>query len=311
MPAERAKRYWRGVNGILLLDKPTGVSSNQALQIVRRAFSAAKAGHTGNLDVAASGLLPLCFGEATKVCGFLLDSDKRYHTWVKLGQTTTTGDIEGEITGTSAVLPGIADIEAALAQLRGPLLQVPPMYSALKHAGQPLYKLARQGIEIERKARPIEIFSLDLVQHVGDQLALDIRCSKGTYIRSLAITLGEILGCGAHLSALRRLEAGPFDIGKASPLRLFQVEDYATADYDELLIPMDVALTGLPSVALEPAGVLRFRQGQPVHCPDCKSGAATVRVYEGQGLFLGIGALSEDGIVRPKRLVNSGLTEQT
>ena len=302
----RTARVRRAVNGILLLDKPMGLSSNQALQIVRRAFGAAKGGHTGNLDVAASGLLPLCFGEATKVCGFLLDSDKRYHTTVKLGQTTSTGDIEGEITSSCERIPtGREDIEQALALLRGPIQQIPPMYSALKHAGQPLYKLARQGIEIERKARAVQIYQMDLVQHEGDLLALDIRCSKGTYIRSLAVSLGEILGCGAHVVALRRLEAGPFGIAQASGLEVFQSARYTLVDYEELLIPMDVALAKLPPITLDASAAHRFRLGQAVDCPGTGVKACVAsRIYHESGQFLGMGTPDAIGRLHPNRLVN-------
>ncbi len=303
--ASRASKL-RAVNGILLLDKPLGISSNQALQIVRRAFAAAKGGHTGNLDVAASGLLPLCFGEATKVCGFLLASDKRYHAVVKLGQTSTTGDSEGEITATGGCLPQeLATIEQALNLLRGPIQQIPPMYSALKHAGRPLYKLARQGIEIERKARPVQIYQLDLVEHNKDTLALDIRCSKGTYIRSLAISLGEILGCGAHLAALRRLQAGPFEITQAHSLEIFQAARYTPAEYTELLIPMDVALANLPQITLTAGAAQRFRQGQAVECPDFPGPTCEVpsRIYHEAGPFLGMGSVDATGRLHPKRLV--------
>lgn len=300
------KRRWRPVHGILLLDKPTGLSSNQALQVVRRALGAAKGGHTGNLDVAASGLLPLCFGEATKVCAFLLDADKRYQAVVKLGETTTSGDAEGEVVTRSAHRPAaVEEVEAALGTLRGPLAQVPPMFSALKHAGQPLYKLARQGIEIPRKARAVEIHALDLTFFDGEQVGLDIRCSKGTYIRSLAISLGERLGCGAHLTALRRLEAGPFDISRATALDVFQDPAYSQSMLEELLFPMDRALEGLPRTELGAAAAAGFRQGQVVAG---ETGAlapeALVRVYDAAGVFLGMGVVAAGGRVQPRRLVN-------
>jgi tRNA pseudouridine55 synthase len=297
---------WRAVDGILLLDKPLGISSNQALQVVRRAYAAAKGGHTGNLDVAASGLLPLCFGEATKICGFLLDSDKRYQAVVKFGQTSSTGDSEGEITATGGPLPtDRAIIEQALDLLRGPIQQVPPMYSALKHAGQPLYKLARQGIEIARKARAVQIYQLDLVDHAEETVALDIRCSKGTYIRSLAISLGEILGCGAYLAALRRLEAGPFVITQAHSLEIFRAAQYTVQEYAELLMPMDVALAHLPRITLTSAAALRFCHGQSVDCSDSTDMACEVplRIYHEAGPFLGMGSLDAGGRLRPKRLV--------
>ncbi|MGD9600565.1 MAG: tRNA pseudouridine(55) synthase TruB [Gammaproteobacteria bacterium] len=308
---EHARRHtriaWRRVNGILLLDKPPGVSSNGALQVVRRALRAAKGGHTGNLDVAASGLLPLCFGEATKVCAYLLDSDKRYHANVRLGVVTRTGDAEGEVTASCASRPAdSAEIEAVLETLRGRQLQVPPMYSALKHQGRPLYELARRGVEIERSPREISVYALELLHFDGETLTLDVRCSKGTYVRSLAVALGERLGCGAHLSGLRRLVAGPFSVDDAVPLRVFSDGLYREDALTELLRPMDSALGDLPRIELSGVELRRFGQGQCVPLPVGASPGGTVRVYETGGAFRGIGGVDPDGMLRPRRLLNVG-----
>lgn len=293
----------RQVNGILLLDKPDGISSNHALQVVRRAFNAAKAGHTGNLDVAASGLLPICLGEATKVCGFLLESNKRYHAEIQLGKTSTTGDREGEIRDTGSAVPtSELQLEGALAGLRGSISQVPPMYSALKRNGQPLYKLARKGLEVERQPRQVHIHQLDLVQQSGSCLGLDIVCSKGTYIRSLAVTLGERLGCGGYLSALRRIAAGPFDITQAHPLDLFATRRYSAEDYDDLLLPMDTALGAIPRLTLNDNEAMHLKLGQPIQLADGPSVGA-VRLYGRDQEFIGMGTVDSCGRLKPTRLL--------
>ena len=296
---------WRKVDGILLLDKPPGISSNGALQVVRRALRAAKGGHTGNLDVAASGLLPLCFGEATKVCGFLLESDKRYHASVRLGEVTRTGDAEGEVIASSLSRPrDAAEIEAALDSLRGAQMQVPPMYSALKHGGRPLYELARRGVEVARAPREISVYALELLHFDGETLTLDVHCSKGTYVRSLAVALGERLGCGAHLAGLRRLVAGPFSVVDAVPLRTFSEGLYPEDALDELLRPMDTALGGLPRVELTGEDSHRFRQGQRVRVsPGLGPEGATARVYDASGAFCGIGVVEPGGVLQPQRLL--------
>jgi tRNA pseudouridine55 synthase len=296
----------RNVDGILLLDKPPGISSNHALQRVRRAFAAAKAGHTGNLDVAASGLLPLCLGEATKVCGFLLDADKRYQALVAFGAETSTGDVEGEVIRRTDRVPASAtEIQAALAQLEGEQWQVPPMYSALKHHGQPLYRLARQGIEIERAPRRITIHALDLLRHEDGQALIDVRCTKGTYVRSLAVSLGELLGCGAHLAGLRRLDAGPYDITRAHPLSLFEPGAYPPEALAELLLPADSALTSLPALTLNGDTARRLGLGQRVRVPEATGPGVLVRLYDLDGRFLGVGECEADQMVRPRRLTAS------
>ena len=302
----RAPR-WRSVDGILLLDKPVGVSSNQALQIVRRALRAAKGGHTGSLDVAASGLLPLCFGEATKVCAFLLDADKRYRAEIRLGRTTTTGDREGTTTATCEDIPTSAEaVTAALAGFKGKIAQVPPMFSALKRHGQPLYKLARKGLEVERAPRTVRIHHLELVHYETSVVTIDVRCSKGTYIRSLAVDLGEVLGCGAHLAALHRLEAGPFAVTSAHPLELFANANDDLADFVSLLVPADQALSKLPAVTLAADDEPRMLHGQAIKCRESASAQGLVRIYGATGHFLGVGFIGPDARLEPRRLMRAG-----
>ena len=301
-----SRKRGRNVDGILLLDKPPGISSNHALQRVRRAFDAAKAGHTGNLDVAASGLLPLCLGEATKVCGFLLDADKRYQALVAFGAETSTGDVEGEIIRrTDRVPASAAEIELALTQLEGEQWQVPPMYSALKRQGQPLYRLARQGIEVERAPRRITIHALALLHHEGAQALIDVRCSKGTYVRSLAVSLGELLGCGAHLAGLRRLEAGPYELTRAHPLSMFEAGAYSADALAELLLPADSALIGLPALVLGPEQARRLTLGQRIRVAETTGVGVLVRLYDIPGRFLGVGECEAEHWVRPRRLTAS------
>ena len=296
---------WRAVNGILLLDKPIGLSSNQALQQVRRAFQAAKAGHTGTLDVAASGLLPICFGTATKVCSFLLDADKRYHAEIRFGQTTTTGDREGEVIATASAVPStVEEVLAALSGFHGEILQTPPMYSALKYHGQPLYKLARQGIEIERAARTVQIHRLALLHYSAGLAAIDVSCSKGTYIRTLAVALGEVLGCGAHLAGLHRVATGPFNVTAAHPLSLFTTTNYELGDYDGLLLAPDQALSGYSEVTIDAAQAQRVAHGQPIHCAAHAHEPHVVRIYGPAKQFIGMGVLGPDGTLAPKRLMS-------
>lgn len=293
----------RRVSGIVLLDKPVGLSSNDALQRVRRAFRAQKAGHTGNLDVAAGGLLPICLGEATKVCAFLLDAEKRYRAEFKLGIVTTTGDREGEVVSRAAeVRVARPEVEAALARFRGEIEQVPPMYSALKHAGQPLYKLARKGASVPRNARRVTIHRLELVYCDGDVVGVDVVCSKGTYIRTLAEAVGEALGCGAHMSGLQRSGVGPYDLKDAYPLPRFEAEGAAPEQLDRLLLPIDSALGGFVPVILAEAAVRAIRCGKAVTAPDAPTGGL-VRLYDAAGVLLGIGAVGADGSIAPKRLL--------
>ena len=301
------RRPKRPVTGILLLDKPAGISSNVALQRVRRAFAAAKGGHTGNLDVAATGLLPLCFGEATKVSAFLLDADKVYVADIALGVTTTTGDREGDVV---SVRPSnevaLADIETVLAGFLGEITQVPPMYSALKRDGRPLYEYARAGIELERAARTVRIHSLQLLDCSPGSLRVEVHCSKGTYVRTLAEDIGAALGCGAHLAALRRTRAGPFSLADAHPLSSFQDPlPPDPQDLDVLLLPVDSALGAFPAVALDSASAERaVSVGQAVTLAE-RPPAGLCRVYARDGRFLGMGEVDTAGLLAPRRMMQT------
>lgn len=304
----RRRNKGRSVNGILLLDKPSGLTSNAALQIVKRLFQAAKAGHTGSLDPLASGLLPICLGEATKVSGFLLDADKHYQVRCKLGEKTHTGDAEGEIVEVRSV-EGLdaTRIEAAFEHFRGDIEQVPPMYSALKHQGQRLYALARQGVEVERQARRVTIHALTLLAWNPPYLDLDVRCTKGTYVRTLAEDIGEALGCGAHVAELRRLGVGPYD--QSGMVGLDRLEDLAETEgpaaLDALLLPIETALSQWPDVRLSADAAFYLRQGQPVVVPHAPT-SGWVRLYAGDRQFLGMGEILDDGRVAPKRLMAGG-----
>jgi tRNA pseudouridine55 synthase len=289
----------RKLDGILLLDKPHGLGSNAALQAVKRLYGAAKAGHAGTLDPLATGLLPVLFGEATKFSQLALDADKEYLARAQLGITTTTADAEGEVLERRAVAVDAQAIEAALARLRGTIEQVPPMYSALKHAGQPLYALARQGRSVERAARQVRIHELVVVGVAGAVLELRVRCSKGTYIRTLVEDLGRALGCGAHLAALRRTAAGSFRIGEA--LTLEQLQAAPGEERDRWLLPLERLLAGMPRVDLAGPLAGRFTQGQAIRLDGPQQGRCSV--YGAQGELLGIGDAGPAGELRPRRLV--------
>lgn len=302
----RRRPKGRDINGILLLDKPIGMTSNAALQTVKRLFNASKAGHTGNLDPLATGLLPICFGEATKISGFLLDSDKRYIGTVKLGVRTRTADAEGEVVETRP-LGNINErqVKTALEDFTGQIEQVPPMYSAVKVNGTPLYKLAREGKEIERKSRQVTIYGINLLRLEGDELEIDLRCSKGTYVRTLAEGIGEVLGCGAHLSALRRAASGPFDLEHAVTLpELEHLAENGFEGLDELLLPIEDALADWPMVNMSENTAYYLQQGQAVQVPKAPT-TGWVRLHRDDGKFLGIGQILEDGRIAPKRLVKS------
>lgn len=305
MAKHRRAPRGRNLSGILLLDKAVGATSNAALQEAKRLFQARKAGHTGNLDPLASGLLPICFGEATKMSAFLLDSDKYYSGTIKLGVCTSTADAEGEITRTAPVEDlSEARVREVLERFTGVIEQVPPMHSALKHKGQPLYKLAREGIEVERQARRITIYALELLRLEGDELDVAVHCTKGTYIRTLAEDIGQALGCGAHLSALRRTGAGPFRIEDA--VTLSQLRDLAEGgleQMDRLLLPLETALADRPAVSLTDNSAYYLRKGQPVLVPKAPTNGL-VRLY-GNEHFLGVGQILDDGRVAPKRLVGN------
>lgn len=300
------RRHGRDISGILVLDKPQGESSNRSLQKVKRLFQAAKAGHTGSLDPLATGVLPLCFGEATKISQFLLDSNKAYRTKIKLGQKTATGDSEGEVLAEKDCSRITVDqIKKALLNFRGEIQQVPSMYSALKHQGVPLYKLARAGKTVERKTRIVTINELLLLSYENPFIELDIHCSKGTYIRTIADDLGEALGVGAHVVALRRTQAGPFKLEQAQvfeTLEQIKGEDNFDA-IDQYLIPADQAILDLPEVILPIVTADYVLQGQAViarHLPT----SGLVRLYK-EATFIGIGEILDDGRVAPKRLFHT------
>ena len=294
----QVKKTWKQVDGVLLLDKPIGLTSNDALQKARRLFSAAKGGHTGTLDPLATGLLPLCFGEATKFSADLLDADKTYEAELKLGVTTDSGDAEGEIIATAAVDIEKSDIFKVLPQFVGNVAQIPPMHSALKRNGRPLYELARKGIEVEREARLVSIHSIEVLAFADDRLTLRVACSKGTYIRVLAADIGNALGCGAHLVGLRRTAVGELDLARS--VTLAELEALDDAGRSACLQPVDALLQSLPSVILDGEAADRFRHGNPV---DLGAGlAGKNRVYV-DGRLIGVGEPGSDGRLWPKRLV--------
>lgn len=295
------------MDGILLLDKPGGVSSNHALQQVKRLFQAAKAGHTGSLDPLATGLLPLCLGHTTKFSGFLLDADKRYRVTVTLGVTTDSADADGNVLATRPI-DGVdaAAVQAVLPRFTGSIEQLPPMYSAVKHQGQRLYKLAREGKEVERTPRTVQIFALELRRFTPPTLELDVHCSKGTYVRTLAEEIGAALGCGAHVSALRRTGVGPYVEGETRFVTMAEVEAAAEqegfAALDALLLPLDSVLGHCPALRLSADAAFYLRQGQPVLVPQAPT-EGMVRLYAAGDEFLGIGVILDDGRVQPKRLI--------
>ena len=294
----------RRLDGLLLLDKPCGITSNAALQQAKRLYRAAKAGHAGTLDPLASGLLPVLFGEATKFSACLLDAEKEYRAQVRLGIGTTTGDAEGEVLERRAVTVDDTQLEQVLARFRGAIEQIPPMYSALKRQGRPLYELARQGLEVERAPRRVVISALELEARDGDVLRLRVCCSKGTYVRSLAIDLGAALGVPAHLSALRRIAAGGFNVAEATSLDALLVLD--EAGRDRLLRPLETLLEGLPPVALDGIAAQRFAHGQAVHAGGARAGRCQVR--DAGNRLLGLGELAANGELRPVRLLASAAT---
>ena len=294
------------MNGILVVDKPAGISSNDVVQQAKRLFGAQKVGHTGSLDPLATGVLPLCFGEATKFSQYLLDADKKYWAQVRLGITTETADADGEVIA-QADTSGITEsqVTAALETFVGEIEQIPSMYSALKHQGQPLYKLARQGIEVERAPRRISIYSAELLQFSEASIELRVHCSKGTYIRSLAEDLGAALGCGGHVSALRRLAAGPYEEAQATTLdELREVGD--VREMDALLLPVSSAVGSWPAVRLHEDTAHYVRQGQPVQAAHAPTDG-WVQIFElaEEDRFLGVGEILTDGRVAPRRLVAS------
>ncbi|HET9734869.1 MAG TPA: tRNA pseudouridine(55) synthase TruB [Burkholderiales bacterium] len=289
----------RRLDAVLLLDKPVGLGSNAALQAAKRLYRAEKAGHAGTLDPLASGLLPIMFGEATKFSQLVLDADKEYLARARLGVTTRTGDAEGEVLERRPVLVDAAAAERALPAFRGEIEQVPPMFSALKHQGRPLYVLARRGESVRRAPRKIRVHALDLLGMDGETLELRVRCSKGTYIRTLVEDIGSALGCGAHLVSLRRVAASGFRIEEAVTLDMVQNAD--EAGRDRLLLPLDRLLEVLPRLDLPDALADRFARGQAIALTQPSAGR--FRVYREQGALLGVAEAGHDGLLHPRRLL--------
>ena len=304
-----ARRRGRVVDGILAVDKPGGMSSNDAVQQAKRLFGARKVGHTGSLDPLATGVLPLCFGEATKFSQYLLTSDKRYRARIKLGVATDSGDADGKVVlERSAAGIGRPQVEAALGNFRGEIQQAPPMFSAVKHQGQPLYKLARQGIEIEREPRTVTIYSNELIAFEGDEFELDTHCSKGTYVRVIAEEIGEMLGCGAHVTALRRTGAGPY--GEPDLVTFDALEKAREqGSLDPFLLPVWSAVREWPQVSLNKDLAYYLRHGQPVIVPHSPT-EGWVRLSESSRAgcrFLGVGEVLDDGRIAPRRLLSGAL----
>ncbi len=289
----------RVLDGILLLDKPARIGSNAVLQHAKRLYGAARAGHTGTLDPMASGLLIVCFGEATKFAGELLDASKSYRAQVTLGVTTSTADSEGSVLEERPVRVDDARVEAVLSRFRGPILQVPPMHSALKRGGRPLYDYARRGETVARAARAVTVHALEMLARTGSFLELAIDCSKGTYVRTLAEDIGAAIGCGAHLSGLTRTALGGFTLAQAHTLDAIAALD--PPGRDRLLLPTDRMLSPYPEVSLAGGDEILFRQGRSVQCTGVPFGQ--VRVYGDQGAFLGTGTADPAGQLRPKRLL--------
>jgi tRNA pseudouridine55 synthase len=290
----------RALDGVLLLDKPTGIGSNALLQAVKRLYGAAKAGHAGTLDPLASGLLLVLFGEATKFSGFALDADKEYVARARLGITTSTADADGEVLERRPCTVRAGDVEPVLARFRGELEQVPPMYSALKHAGRPLYALARAGREVPRAPRRIRVHELQLLGFTADELELRVRCSKGTYVRTLVEDIGRALGCGAHLGALRRTRSGGFAVEDATTLE--QLQRDAAPARDARLLPVERLLAGLPRIDLPAAQAERFVRGQSLRMEQAPAGQCCV--YGLQGRLLGLGEGRAPGELHPRRLIS-------
>ncbi len=304
--ARRRSSKGRDLNGILLLDKAIGVSSNFVLQQAKKMFCASKAGHTGSLDPLATGLLPICFGDATKMSAYLLDSEKKYVAECRLGIATTSGDADGEVKQKLAV-PVLSErlISQVLKEFLGASDQIPPMHSALKQNGQPLYKLAHKGLEVAREARKINVFALDLVQYNAQSITFEVHCSKGTYVRTLAEDIATALGTCGHVTKLRRLKVGFFDLNDSFTLDEL-AETLALSGVDELdrrLLPVDSALEGWPSVDLNEDAAFYVKQGQAVTVPKVPT-AGLVKLYQNGGVFIGIGKILDDGRVAPKRLLS-------
>ncbi|MCC4799673.1 tRNA pseudouridine(55) synthase TruB [Enterovibrio norvegicus] len=307
----RPRRQGRPVDGIVLLDKPSGITSNGALQQVKRIFFAEKAGHTGALDPLATGMLPICFGEATKFSQFLLDSDKRYRVVAKLGERTNTSDSDGEVVETRDVNVNLEQLEGFIAGFRGETMQVPSMFSALKFEGKPLYEYARAGIEVPREARKITVYEISLLRFEGDEIEMEVHCSKGTYIRTIVDDLGEMLGCGAHVTALRRIGVSHYPVEKMVTLeQLEELLEQAREQgiqprelLDPLLLSLDSAVQDLEEVNLQPDVASYVLQGQAVQAANAPSEGQVRMTMSEERTFIGVGEIDADGMIAPKRLV--------
>ncbi|MCF7372833.1 tRNA pseudouridine(55) synthase TruB [Vibrio sp. J2-3(2022)] len=305
------RRKGRPINGVILLDKPTGISSNDALQKVKRIYFAEKAGHTGALDPLATGMLPICLGEATKFSQFLLDSDKRYRVIAKLGERTNTSDSDGEVVDTRPIDVTLDKLEACIEKFRGESDQVPSMFSALKYQGKPLYEYARKGIEVPRESRKITVYEIVLHRFEGDEVEMEVHCSKGTYIRTIVDDLGEMLGCGAHVTMLRRTGVAKYLYEKMVTLeQLNELLEQAHREeraprelLDPLLLPMDTAVEDLPEVNLVPELADMVQHGQPVQVFGAPTEGSLRLTMGEERLFIGVGEMNEDGKIAPKRLV--------
>ncbi|NBI13964.1 tRNA pseudouridine(55) synthase TruB [[Haemophilus] felis] len=302
----RPRKKGRDIHGIFLLDKSQGMSSNDIMQKVKRLFNANKAGHTGALDPLATGMLPICLGEATKFSQFLLDSDKRYLVIAKLGERTDTSDADGQVVQVREVNCELKDVLAALEQFRGNILQVPTMFSALKHQGKPLYEYARQGITVEREARPIQIFELKFIEYQPPFLTLEVLCSKGTYIRTLIDDLGEHLGCGAHVTMLRRLAVAQYPAEKMMSIDTLQqlAEQQDLSLLDQHLLPIDSALSVLPALYLDEQQTKAVGFGQRVKFINSQKLQGQVRLFSVHKVFLGVAEVDSNNVIRPQRMVN-------
>ncbi|GHA50796.1 tRNA pseudouridine(55) synthase TruB [Photobacterium aphoticum] len=306
------RRKGRPIDGVILLDKPTGFSSNDVLQKVKRIFFAQKAGHTGALDPLATGMLPICFGEATKFSQFLLDSDKRYRVVAKLGERTDTSDSDGEVVETREVKVDRGQLERCIAKFRGTTDQIPSMYSALKYQGRKLYEYAREGIEVPRESRKITVYSVDLLRFSNNEVEMELHVSKGTYIRTIVDDLGEMLGCGAHVTYLRRTGVSHYPVERMVTLEQLEAlleqakaQDIAPGELlDPLLLPTDTAVQDLPEVNIVPASAVYILHGNPVNAGTVPAEGTQVRITVGESReFIGVGVIDRDGRLAPKRVM--------
>ena len=302
----RPRKRGRDIDGVFLLDKPQGMSSNDIMQKVKRLFQANKAGHSGALDPLATGMLPICLGEATKFSQFLLDADKRYVVTAKLGERTDTSDAEGQVVETRPVNVETSQILTALEQFCGDILQVPTMFSALKHNGKPLYEYARAGITVEREARPITIFELNFIEYQAPFLTLEVHCSKGTYIRTLVDDLGEVLGCGAHVTVLRRTAVADYPTEKMMTWDALQALA-EQGDLDQHLLPIDTAVSKLPALKLNAEQSKGIGFGQRVKFANEAKLRGQVRLFSDKNIFLGVALIDDNNVIRPQRLITQSL----